>query len=84
MRVQMKDCPACVTTAKRSQAKIQLRKHQRLSEYELSQTSYSIQSQRTGKTEVPHDFEAKVHSFQEVYLHKHHQYVKGKHALLSI
>lgn len=36
-------------------------------EYQLFQTSYLIESQRTGKTEVPHDFEEKAHTFYKVH-----------------
>lgn len=63
MRFQMKDFLACRHQSKRSHANIQLKKHQHLSEYELSQTSYFTESQRTEKTEVPHDSEAKFHTF---------------------
>lgn len=66
MRFQIKDFLACCHQSKRSCANVQLKKHQHLSEYQLSQTSYLIQSQRTGKTEAPHDSEEKAHTFSKV------------------
>lgn len=61
----MKDVLACCHQSKRSHANIQLKKH--LSEYEHCQTSNFTESQKRGKTEVSHDFEAKVHTFYKVY-----------------
>lgn len=64
---QIKDFLACCHQSKRSHANRQLKKHQHLSEYELSHTSYLIESQRTRKTEVPYDFEEKAHTFYKVH-----------------